>query len=77
MQNRRDSSGCIPLVRWFHGPFYLRSRCSAPEQKMNIPEGQLKKEVKSQEQKEKDIAEVSTRLERAHEELYIVCSSNL
>lgn len=33
-------------------------RCSAIEQKMNIPEGILKKEVKSKEQKTKDIEEV-------------------
>ena len=35
------------------------NRCSAGEQKMNIPEGQLKKEIKSSEQKEKDLANVS------------------
>lgn len=34
---------------------FLPSRCSAPEQKMNLPEGLLKKETKSREQKEKDL----------------------
>ena len=30
-------------------------RCQAPEQKQNIPEGMLKKESKSQEEKQKDL----------------------
>ena len=34
-------------------------RCTASEQKLNIQEGCLKKEVKSQEQKKKDLEEVS------------------
>ena len=34
--------------------FYLR-RCSSSEQKLNIPEGILKKEVKTQEQKKEDL----------------------
>ena len=34
------------------------ARCTAPEQKQNIPEGTLKKEVKSQEQKKKELEEV-------------------
>ena len=35
-------------------------RCSAVEQKMNISEGVLKKEVKTKEQKQKDLEEVMT-----------------
>ncbi|XP_013379417.1 MORC family CW-type zinc finger protein 2 isoform X1 [Lingula anatina] len=33
------------------------NKCSAPEQKLNIPEGVLKKEVRTKDQKEKELAE--------------------
>lgn len=36
--------------------------CSAPEEKLNLPEGILKKMPKSKEQKEKDLEEVSEEL---------------
>ena len=36
--------------------FYF-PRCSAAEQKLDIPEGVLKKEVKTKEQKEKELEE--------------------
>ena len=37
----------------------IHSRCSSVEQKLNIPEGFLKKETKTQEQKKKDLEEVT------------------
>ncbi|CAG5124688.1 unnamed protein product, partial [Candidula unifasciata] len=38
-------------------PDQLHNKCSSAEQKLNIPEGVLKKEFKSQEQKKKDLEE--------------------
>ncbi|ELT90466.1 hypothetical protein CAPTEDRAFT_222726 [Capitella teleta] len=38
-------------------PDAAHNRCSASEQKLNVPEGVLKKEVKTKEQKEKELAE--------------------
>lgn len=38
-----------------HNPDTQHNKCSQAEQKLNIPEGQLKRAVKSQEQKQKDI----------------------
>ena len=48
------SSAYEPKITSYHFHF---PRCSAAEQKLDIPEGVLKKEVKTKEQKEKELEE--------------------
>ena len=49
------------IIKGLHCIVYY-NRCSTAEQKNNIQEGVLKKEVKSQEQKTKDLEEVRASL---------------
>ena len=61
-----DPHELIPRLAAVAAQMIVLCRCSSGEAKLNIPEGVLKKTIKSKEQKEKELEEVCTSASSSH-----------